>query len=416
MSQSRSEWIAWIASGASALGALRLWADGDPGWAALLLVLAAILAGILAFQRWTELRSERERRALAAQEAADGGLARLPDGWTEIARGLPLPLFACDRSGMILASNDAANRFFDCADCAGRPLISVTLSAEMERLVIDAVREGTELPEEVRIAFPSPRQGRVFAWRDEERPGLAYLAFVETTEVHQLERVRQDFVANVSHELRTPLASIRAVAETLLEEPDADRAMQERFLGKIIEEVDRLTQISKDLLVLSAAESNPVRKQECDLAVLVRNIVSEAEPRAEQAGLCLQYEGPKHLLLAANNTQVYEVVANLVDNAIKYSNEGTITVRLEDGGEEAVLTVADQGIGIPSEHLDRVFERFYRVDKGRSRAKGGTGLGLSIVKHIVEAHGGKVSVQSRLGEGSTFTVRLPKGAPMAKEA
>jgi len=317
---------------------------------------------------------------------------------------------------MILASNDAANRFFDCADCAGRPLISVTLSAEMERLVIDAVREGTELSEEVRIAFPSPRQGRVFAWRDEERPGLAYLAFVETTEVHQLERVRQDFVANVSHELRTPLASIRAVAETLLEEPDADRPMQERFLGKIIEEVDRLTQISKDLLVLSAAESNPVRKQECDLAVLVRNIVSEAEPRAEQAGLCLQYEGPKHLLLGANNTQVYEVVANLVDNAIKYSNEGTITVRLEDGGEEAVLTVADQGIGIPSEHLDRVFERFYRVDKGRSRAKGGTGLGLSIVKHIVEAHGGKVSVQSRLGEGSTFTVRLPKSAPMAKEA
>ncbi|HCE00161.1 MAG TPA: hypothetical protein DER07_03880, partial [Armatimonadetes bacterium] len=218
------------------------------------------------------------------------------------------------------------------------------------------------------------------------------------------------------HELRTPLASIRAVAETLLEEPDADRPMRERFLGKIIEEVDRLTQISKDLLVLSAAESNPVRKQECDLAVLVRNIVSEAEPRAQQAGLCLQYEGPKHLLLAANNTQVYEVVANLVDNAIKYSNEGTITVRLEDGGEEAVLTVADQGIGIPSEHLDRVFERFYRVDKGRSRAKGGTGLGLSIVKHIVEAHGGKVSVQSRLGEGSTFTVRLPKGAPMAKEA
>ncbi|MFN3684437.1 MAG: sensor histidine kinase, partial [Fimbriimonadaceae bacterium] len=107
---------------------------------------------------------------------------------------------------------------------------------------------------------------------------------------------------------------------------------------------------------------------------------------------------------------------NLVDNAIKYSNDGAILVRLEDQGEDAVLSVSDQGIGIPSEHLERIFERFYRVDKGRSRSKGGTGLGLSIVKHIVEAHGGKVTVQSRLGEGSTFTVRLPKGAPVAKEA
>ncbi|MFN3683459.1 MAG: sensor histidine kinase, partial [Fimbriimonadaceae bacterium] len=348
MSQSRSEWIAWVASGAAALGALRLWADDDPAWAAFLLVVAAISAGLLAVRRWTELLAEKERRAAAVREAADGPSARLPAGWSEIARGLPLPLFACDRSGMILASNEAANRFFDCPDCSGRPLISVTLSAEMERLVIDAVREGKELSEEVRIAFPSPRQGRVYAWRGEERPGLGYLAFLETTEVHQLERVRQDFVANVSHELRTPLASIRAVAETLLEEPDADRAMQERFLGKIIEEVDRLTQISKDLLVLSAAESNPVRKQQCDLAILVRNIVAESKARAEQANLELSYEGPKHLMVDANTTQIYEVVANLVDNAIKYSNDGAILVRLEDQGEDAVLSVSDQGIGIPS--------------------------------------------------------------------
>ncbi|MEJ5170308.1 MAG: ATP-binding protein [Fimbriimonadales bacterium] len=416
MTQFRSEPVAWIASGLAMVGAVRLWVDGDPVWALLVMLVASVLAGILAFHRWTELRDAAERRAAAAHQALAASRSDVPEGWAEIAKGLPLPLFACDRSGMILAANAAANRFFDCNDCAGVPLISVTLSAEMERLVIDTVREGSPLSEEVRLAYPSPRQGLAFAWRDELRPGLGYLAFVETTEVHQLERVRQDFVANVSHELRTPLASIRAVAETLLEEPDADREMRERFLGKIIQEVDRLTQISRDLLVLSAAESNPVRKQECDLAILVRNIVAESKTRAEQGGLCIEYEGPKHLLLGANNTQIYEVVANLVDNAIKYSNEGAITVRLEDQGDEAVLTVSDQGIGIPSEHLDRIFERFYRVDKGRSRASGGTGLGLSIVKHIVEAHGGKVSVQSRLGEGSTFTVRLPKDAPAAKEA
>ena len=165
--------------------------------------------------------------------------------------------------------------------------------------------------------------------------------------------------------------------------------------------------ISQDLLILSAAESNPVRKQMCDIADVFKGVVQQLEPKASEKGIRLDYVGPDQSIIEANTSQMTQVALNLVDNAIKYTTHGEIHVGLETGISSVRILVKDTGIGIPSDQIKRIFERFYRIDRARSRATGGTGLGLSIVKHIVEAHGGSVTVESALNIGSTFIVELP---------
>jgi two-component system phosphate regulon sensor histidine kinase PhoR len=200
---------------------------------------------------------------------------------------------------------------------------------------------------------------------------------------------------------------IRSMAETLVDDEVAISDRSTKYLNKIISEVDRLSMISQDLLILSAAESNPVRKQMCDVADVYRSAVQQLESRAREKGLLLDYTGPTQSIIEANTSQMTQVALNLIDNAIKYTTSGEIHVRLASADSVVRISVADTGIGIPSDQVKRIFERFYRIDRARSRATGGTGLGLSIVKHIVEAHGGTVNVESALNNGSTFTVELP---------
>jgi two-component system phosphate regulon sensor histidine kinase PhoR len=278
----------------------------------------------------------------------------------------------------------------------------------LERLVLEAYQTKEPQSGELAFSFPKERLGSVKAWVNPDDPGKVFLSIYDMTDLRRLERVRQDFVANVSHELRTPMTLIRSMAETLLDDASPG-TNSERYLGKIIEEVDRLSLMTQDLLILSAAESNPVRKHPCDLADVFRSTVHQLEPTAKQKGLELTYEGDRSCLVEANTAQMVQVALNLIQNAINYTNSGKITVRLLCDGRVASVQVDDTGIGIASEHLSRVFERFYRIDKGRSRNTGGTGLGLSIVKHIVEAHGGTLTVDSALNRGSCFEVRLPKG-------
>jgi len=198
------------------------------------------------------------------------------------------------------------------------------------------------------------------------------------------------------------------MAETLLDTPDDEMVeYKSRFLPKVISEVDRLNMITDDLLTLSAAESKPVEKKMMDLALVVRECIEDLRAKAESKGLELRVETPSHLMAPINPHQITQVVSNLIDNAIKYSNQGEIQVTLFLEEQTAVLSVKDNGIGIAEEHHPRIFERFYRVDKGRSRSTGGTGLGLSIVKHITEAHGGRIEVDSQEGMGSTFRLYLP---------
>jgi len=354
-------------------------------------------------------------------ESIEADLARKTDQndtFAEIARtqksavdafadGLDVGIFVCDSRAQIAYANRFAQILFGFENPLGRSLLAVTLSVELEHLALTASDEKRVIETEITFSFPKERICLARAWTTDDPPERVYLSLVDITELRRMERVRKDFVANVSHELRTPMTVIRVYAETMIDEDS--KALRAKYLPRIITEVDRLTSITHDLLVLSTAESGPIRKGPCELGGIVRYTLNLLAPQAEEKGLKLTYEGPEDLDIEANASQMTQVIVNLVENALKYTNEGGVDFRLEDQGEFVRFDVTDTGIGIPEDHLPRLFERFYRVDKARSRASGGTGLGLSIVKHIVEAHGGSIHVDSAQNRGTTFSVVLPKG-------
>ncbi|MGD0745972.1 MAG: ATP-binding protein, partial [Verrucomicrobiota bacterium] len=244
-----------------------------------------------------------------------------------------------------------------------------------------------------------------------EREGTI-LVFHDLTRLKQLERTREEFVANVSHELRTPLSLIKGYVETLLDGARDNPEVSERFLKIIERNAQRLDLLIQDLLTISALEAGRVKLnlQAVELRPLVEKVLGDLKPPADSKSITLVNQLPE-LTATADADRIEQVLANLVDNAIKYGRaRGTVTIgggKTEEGKVE--VFVQDDGPGIPPESLDRVFERFYRVDKARSREQGGTGLGLSIVKHIVQNHGGKVWVNSEPGKGATFFFTLPQG-------
>jgi signal transduction histidine kinase len=238
--------------------------------------------------------------------------------------------------------------------------------------------------------------------------GSILLVVTDITETRRIEAVRRDFVANASHELKTPAASIQAVAETLASVAEHDPAAVSRFAAQLEREALRLSRIVADLLDLSRLESgsdlgNPIRFDQ-----VVHDELDRFEEAAREAGLTVVATDAGPAVVSGSMRDLSLLVRNLIDNAIRYTRPGgTITVSLESGDGTVQLVVGDDGMGIPSRDLPRVFERFYRVDRARSRETGGTGLGLAIVKHVAENHGGTVDVVSELNRGTTFTVRLP---------
>ncbi len=350
---------------------------------------------------------ERDRLRERVRKAKDELLSQRAQA-EALANGLEEALFICDARGVIVFANQPALALFGFDSAEGMNILAVTLSHDIERLVAEVAQSGGVQRREMELHLAERRTVAAKAW---SCPGEQVLVVVQDlTDLRRLERVRRDFVSNVSHELRSPLSVIRAIAETLQDDPEAETLM-EGYLAKIVSEVDRLTTISNDLLVLSGAESRPVELQECDLAGVFRSIVEQLQPKAVSKKLALTYAGPKHCVIQANVTQMNQIAANLIENALNYTSEGRVDVSLEELPNAVRISVRDTGIGIATDHQDRIWERFYRVDKGRSRQTGGTGLGLSIVKHLVEAHGGSVSVASELNVGSTFTVRLPVEEP-----
>ena len=317
-----------------------------------------------------------------------------------------------DEAGLILRGNTKAAEWLHTTERAmiGLNLLEASLSYGLEALFVESTESGF-VRRELRVSGNSGENDLVITVAPvkttlERKRFLLILENV--TQLRRLETVRRDFVANVSHELRTPLTSIRAVAETLQQAPLADRSMVDRFLGMIVTESERLTRISDDLLVLSSAESRPPIKTKFNLGELVATVVSRSQRQAGKSGISLSAEIPDNVCVVANHDQLDQVIVNLVDNAIKYTQEnGTVRVVLQRNSHGIQLHISDTGIGIMQQDLSRIFERFYRVDKARSRETGGTGLGLSIVKHIVESHGGQVTVESEYNRGSTFSLTLP---------
>ena len=387
-----------------------------------LCALFAAAAAVFAFQarRFRTLQLETDARCLAEIESAKAQLHRIESAgsrtqaeYEELLRACGEAVLVLDSSFTIRQANETAHTVFrdHHGHLIGRTLIQATLSTELSDLAAAALGGVPVEGREVRLPGATGHTLIVSAVAVGDQPGESeecLLVAQDVTELRRLETVRRDFVGNVSHELRTPLASIRAMAETLQDGALNDPSVAGKFLETIVRESDRLTRIAQDLLVLSAAESGPPETDEVNLSALLAHIVEHLRPQAEKAELQLTSSIEDGLMVAGSPDQLQQVFLNLIDNAVKYTRAGgTVEVTAQRRGPMVVTSVKDSGIGILSEHLPRIFERFYRVDKGRSRASGGTGLGLSIVKHISESHGGGVWVESEYNRGSTFTVSLP---------
>ncbi len=336
--------------------------------------------------------------------------------------GMAEGVIAIDARRRLLFANKSADFLFGLGPQAVGRLVPELIRSPRFQEAVDATLTG---PETYRgeIVVPSrdvmPRSlPRVLAVHGSLLPGSpptgAVLVFHDVTELRRLERMRQDFVANVSHELKTPLASIKAYTETLLDWALHDEAVNVRFLNRIEEQADRLNQLILDLLSLARLESGHEVFHHGPLAVsaVVETCIETHVGRAEGKELDLKLDlGPvdESILVVADEEAVHQILDNLIDNAIKYTPAGGwVHVICQTTEAAVVVAVADSGIGIPRDDLPRVFERFYRVDKARSREMGGTGLGLSIVKHLIQSIGGEITVDSRLGEGTRFTVLLPR--------
>jgi len=307
-------------------------------------------------------------------------------------------LFAAD--GAVEYQNDSARRFLGSIE-------------RIQQVVPASLREAVEVAgrERSRQAFDVAGPGtRALAVTAVAIPGEARVLLVvrDVTEARAVDAVRRDFVANASHELKTPAASVRALAETINSAALDDPTAVPRFAAQLEREALRLSRIISDLLDLSRLEGEVGERAEVRLDRLVASEAGRVAAGGEGAGLTVGVEVGGPVMVTGSSRDLGLLVRNLVENAVQYTRPGgrvTVEVRPENG--TAVLSVRDTGIGIPKKDQARVFERFYRVDRARSRETGGTGLGLSIVRHVAENHGGRVSVESRLGEGSTFTVRLP---------
>jgi two-component system, OmpR family, phosphate regulon sensor histidine kinase PhoR len=299
------------------------------------------------------------------------------------------------------------------ADAVGKPLLDVVRNAELRDLFDAAARDDEPTTQEVEIGNIKPR--RLLA-RIARMPGAArqvVAVFVDVTEVRRLESMRRDFVANVSHELRTPVTAIRSAAETLIDGAANDPAASQAFISIIDRNAQRLQSLVEDLLDLSRIESRGFRLnlEPIELKPLFSQVLGLFRERASKKKVQIEERFAGDVPAVRGDRRALEhVLTNLIDNAVKYcGSDSHVRLSVAVSPESVTVSVADNGPGIDERHLPRIFERFYRVDPGRSRDVGGTGLGLSIVKHLVEAMGGHVSVESKLGAGTTFSFALKRG-------
>ena len=323
-----------------------------------------------------------------------------------------------DGAGRLLVANPAARSWFGLPDALrpGLPAKRVLGVPQVTALAEQAAATRAPVAGSCTLVFPEPRTlaMRAFPLADRGPTGRIVVTVSDITQRHRLEVLRRDFVANASHELKTPVAAVRALAETLLtalpDDPEAGR----RFAERIGREAERLEVLARDLLDLSRVERGTLDVEPVDLVGLAKEVADGYTDLAEERRVKLHTELQPQLSLRGDRAQLGLLVSNLLDNALRHTPaKGTVCVRLEAAEGRAVIQVADTGEGIPAGELSRVFERFYRVDKARARQTGGTGLGLAIVRHVAEAHGGTVRVDSELGRGSSFTVSLPLAGPSA---
>ena len=312
---------------------------------------------------------------------------------------LPIGVTLFSPTGEVMGKNASANAM------SGVRHIDALVEDAVERLAASTPAGSTK---ETQLAVAGP-PARNYALLSSRLPSGEVVVFADdVTTRERLESVRRDFVANLSHELKTPLGGMAALSDSMIGE--TDHGVIARLAERVASEAQRMSRVIDDLLDLSRIESRAdVRFEDVDVATIINEAVSLQRLNADGAGIQIEVEAPRLDPIRVDRTQMLSAVSNLVENAIKYSERGdTVRIRLSNGNS-VKIEVSDEGIGIAQGDLERIFERFYRVDRARSRATGGTGLGLAIAKHAVENNGGSIVVRSTEGQGSTFTITLPRG-------
>jgi two-component system, OmpR family, phosphate regulon sensor histidine kinase PhoR len=391
-------------------------------WEILIVILGLGWAATL-YWRWLGQRAAgaecaRLRQALAEseqryREADFQARAQLQTLFNSMVEGVML----LDRRGRVELINQSLEHQFQLRlDVRGLTVMEAIGRPEIIALVerLGNARQVVTVEIELNGGHPHCLEANAASILDRSgQPQGALVVFHDLTRIRQLEQTRREFVANVSHELRTPLSLIKGYAETLLNGAKDDPQHAVRFLQKIEHHTNRLNNLIEDLLTISKLESGQVtlKCESVDLRDFSSRLIEELQGRAAQKNMAIYNVIPATLSARADRDRLHQVVFNLLDNAIKYGKTGG-RIRLEGRdtlGNLVQVCVSDDGPGIPAEAKLRIFERFFRVDKARSRETGGTGLGLSIVKHIVQSHGGEVWVESEPGRGTTFFFTLPKG-------
>ncbi len=317
-----------------------------------------------------------------------------------------------DRDGRVAVVNAALREMLLLrSDAVGKTPLDLVRNADLDAALAGALT-GETASTEIEVGDLKPRRLLVNVTRLSTERGGLLAVFVDMTDIRRLETMRRDFVANVSHELRTPVAAATAATETLRMAAEKDPSRVAEFVGMIERNLQRLWRLLEDLLELSRIEARELRlhPEPLEIGVLVAQILTMFDHRAAPKSIRLVSEIPPDLAPVNADRRAFEqILTNLIDNAVKYCpEEATITVRAASAGDSVNVAVEDTGPGIEARHLPRLFERFYRVDSGRSRDVGGTGLGLSIVKQLVEAIGGKITVDSSVGKGTTFAFKIPR--------
>ena len=341
------------------------------------------------------------REMPAPRESDDARVAHL-------IGALPFAAFTIDGKLRVRVFNAAAASLFgvDPARAVGRALIEVIPSVDLERMLAIALAGETTAGD---VIFGSGGRERYIGVTAQPYEGGAMAIASDRTTYLAVERARRDFFSDVSHELRTPLSAMKLMLETVMVSDD-DTEARTLFLPQVADEVERMIRLVQDLLELARSDAGamPVRRERFDLTEVATSTVNSFAQRADGLGVELDLDAPVAIDVDADRGSLVQVTMNLVDNALRHTPAaGRVTVELSRDGNDALLRVRDTGIGIPFADLARIFERFYVVDRSRSREHGGTGLGLAIAKQLVEAQGGSLIAESVYGHGATFTVRLP---------
>ena len=383
----------------------------------LLGIAAGVILGLIVsawlFKRRGDIALNRLRQARRERDQAHAELKRVSEQWDTISQSINEGIILLDTHGQIVVLNSAAESLLNLHNAVGHSFDKSAWNLQLQPVIAEVLARRAESLSQVVVKDERAFQVLVRTCPIAETQG-ALIVLTEITELQRLGRIRRDFVANISHELRTPVTALQILADTLAKEL-AETSPAQVWLTKLRSQVDVLHQLTDELMDLALIESGqmPIKLVETLVAELVAQVAELFRPQIERKDLALVIETPAEQQVLADPAGARRVLSNLLHNAIKFTPaHGRITVRARQDGDVIAIQVQDTGIGIPSNALLRIFERFYKVDHARAQGEAhSTGLGLAIAKHIVEAHGGKIWAESVEGKGSTFYFTLPSASP-----